>query len=974
MSDDRLQNARILRLLEDLSSRLDRVERELGVRRRFANPSAHPDEPLHGSTADAPPINRDLIAALTESTSPDTSPDAGPDRLAALHSLYQSEHPDVTPPPLPTDFSRTPPTTREGHHPAPVSEAPDNLVAHADPHADQHDDAPAHPDATSSSSSLERLIGGKFYLIAGSIVVVIGVGLFLKLGYDAGWFRMAPLWKCLWGGAFGVLLLALGEVARRKVSAAASAGISSAGMGTLFAATYAAHGVYAIIGAPVAFALLLATTAIGITIAARARLLTVALLSIIVGYAAPFMLTVNSPSPYVLPLHLLALLTTGLILSGWRPQPFRPLRALVWWATMALGAFWMLWQGDSRPELALIFLAFVWGAVHTELMIGARPLALRVEGDMDESRASILQSWDIVRPIATSFTTSAWCALLGVFLLRVAPVLPDWFVPAGIMSGALVLAIMLSGNLRLLRDTPATEGERLGAGLLMQGGAMLIAVVALALQGWLEVAAWLALGAAATGAASWVRAKSLGFYGVVILSIATARLLTYDAFTARVVLTGVDALGLIVDRWTLLMVFGVIAWGAAAAFLHRLSPTASTLETPPVNIWSSKLEPSDWRRFFSASRMWWLAQLCVRVGVVLAFVGLVHPKENFGSLSIAWIALSLGVLWLMTRLPGLGLGAISTLGLCAATFAWDQQYLVPNWGDTAGGHTIHPGIWNGVLLVGALLVVARTIETRTARIRTSFDPRPAIAAILAYVLLGAWSTMELLRHLWTPGADAGMVFGWTCIHFTFLSLLAIPIARLVRLAWFTNLTFAGLTLAVCTWFLAFIQKGWTETVGGFPVHRGLFIALIITGAMLFVARLMRIERTKLARIDDPRPEIWLVSAVVLMLTATSFEIARLANAWTSDPTVQSAAVSIWWGVVAAVLLFIGFRYKFRVPRSAGLGLLGVATVKAVVVDLADVPPIWRVASVLCLGLLMLGVAVVYAKASDTFLERGGPKS
>ena len=64
----------------------------------------------------------------------------------------------------------------------------------------------------------------------------------------------------------------------------------------------------------------------------------------------------------------------------------------------------------------------------------------------------------------------------------------------------------------------------------------------------------------------------------------------------------------------------------------------------------------------------------------------------------------------------------------------------------------------------------------------------------------------------------------------------------------------------------------------------------------------------------------------------------------------------------------------RLRVGAGLGLLGVATVKAVVVDLADVPPIWRVASVLCLGLLMLGVAVVYAKASDTFLERGGPKS
>jgi uncharacterized membrane protein len=107
----------------------------------------------------------------------------------------------------------------------------------------------------------------------------------------------------------------------------------------------------------------------------------------------------------------------------------------------------------------------------------------------------------------------------------------------------------------------------------------------------------------------------------------------------------------------------------------------------------------------------------------------------------------------------------------------------------------------------------------------------------------------------------------------------------------------------------------------------------------------------------------LPAAIALLLSSTSLEIARIAGVMSSEPTARRAAVSIWWGLVAVGLIVAGFWRKIPAARHVGLGLLAVATAKAMVFDLSTVPPIWRVASFVGLGLLMLGVAVGYARAS-----------
>lgn len=105
-------------------------------------------------------------------------------------------------------------------------------------------------------------------------------------------------------------------------------------------------------------------------------------------------------------------------------------------------------------------------------------------------------------------------------------------------------------------------------------------------------------------------------------------------------------------------------------------------------------------------------------------------------------------------------------------------------------------------------------------------------------------------------------------------------------------------------------------------------------------------------------------ASVLLLTASSFEVARSATLLVpTDKTVQAAAVSVWWGIFAVAGLAIGFARGWATVRHVALGLLGLGMGKAVLVDLAEVRVEWRIVSFLALGLLMLGVAIAYARVT-----------
>jgi uncharacterized membrane protein len=176
-----------------------------------------------------------------------------------------------------------------------------------------------------------------------------------------------------------------------------------------------------------------------------------------------------------------------------------------------------------------------------------------------------------------------------------------------------------------------------------------------------------------------------------------------------------------------------------------------------------------------------------------------------------------------------------------------------------------------------------------------------------------------------------------------------------------------LSFSACAWLFAHASPEWMtpgETWAG--LHPAGAIAAALAGMAWAVAH-------------RPGPEAparrvlatgALVGATLLVLTATSFEAARLAAAWTSGATARAAAVSLWWGAFGAAILVIGVRTRSSVARFGGLGLILLGAAKAAIVDLADVAPAWRVASFVGLGLLMLAVAVGYSRLAGKKTGRG----
>jgi hypothetical protein len=1021
--------------LSELAARLAHVERRLGI----ARPAEQP--PL--------PVQSQEVAAIV----PPPLPEAPPPEV-------------IVPPPLPAQVPLHPPTT-----PPPI--APWRPLLGAETTRD-------HPPIAAPSgvrgravesrgskargASLESLIGGRWFMVAGALVVVVAIGLALQHAYKQGWLGLVtPGMRCLVAAGFGAVLLVLGEVARRKINAAASAGLSGAGVAVMYAAAYAAYGPFHLIGAAPAFVLLAAVSAVGIAVAVRAGLASVAAVSIVGAYITPLLLSDAPSAPMVLPAYLLAILSVGLWLSAWRRAPFRVLRPLVWWGTMLYGGAWALAGGGlAEPVVALTFLALVWGAVHAELAFSARRGAIGVA----PAPASGRVVYQIIRPLLTSFSTSAWAAGLGVIIVESGRVaLPDWFPPAGGTVAAGGLAAVLAGNLRVLRDRPRDDAERLGAALAMQAGALLIAAVALGLGDWLEVVAWLGLGLGAIGAGRWIGARALTVYGLIVLGIGTARLLLVDWWFGGLTGSGVDFAWVHLTRWTGLVGAAGAAW-LGAAWLIRAGGEGL----------SDELLEADAAHERRQARAWWpIGHACIGIGLALLGISLIHERSLPTPVAIVFAGLAVGASLMARRVRSEGLLVYGVLLLCAAT-AWmgiaDWRLLAEN------SRTVHIGglvltRWSIGMVLTSLAWFAswRLVRARAAENGVQWVPlAPALLAVAisvlfasllhpsgssgsesvvglalglalvwvarqagspamalySFVVLGLvtawlaffeWATagaaaseraagglvlsrwtglMALAGAAWivagraggqrlgdaaavvrmvTTGVGLAMLLAsllhgnaepaWVCGAWLVLSAGVLAANRLDPTLGLDRMGLAALMLTLAAWVAAFPMRGWFAWQSIPGLHPGLLMA----GAMVAVAggawRFRRVLRATFAPAEVLGAAL-AIGAISLVFAATSLEVARVAGDWASDERARKAAVSIWWGLFAIAMVAGGFWKRWPVLRYVGLGLLAVATAKALIYDLGDLTPPWRVASLLGLGLLMMGVALGYSRAAQRF--------
>jgi hypothetical protein len=355
----------------------------------------------------------------------------------------------------------------------------------------------------------------------------------------------------------------------------------------------------------------------------------------------------------------------------------------------------------------------------------------------------------------------------------------------------------------------------------------------------------------------------------------------------------------------------------------------------------------------------WIGRGAAALGVLLAMVAALHPDSLGASVAIAWMLLGIVAIMFAPLRPGLwleGLGIVVLASMLARLLLVDGMLGLPK--DGIAWHGLFLTRWCLAMSMGggAWLLAGLVLSFRAGKARVH-ERMPGVASAAGLFMLGAG-----LIH---PEAAMTSVL-WAWIALATIALVASPLRRDMKLSWSSA---CGCLACLILWLVAYVAPGldWTGSRYVLLVHPGLWSALSLAALMVAIAArgLTDLPTQRLAIVRTAAG--WL--AACLVLAATSLEVARVGAAMTGDRTVQLAFVSIWWAIFSVVLILAGFRADVGAARRAGLTLMVVATLKVVLYDMGGVPPVWRIASFLLLGLLMIGIAAGYSRVANRLSPR-----
>lgn len=594
-----------------------------------------------------------------------------------------------------------------------------------------------------SSTLLELKIGQWWTALAGAVVFVIGVALFIVLAVDRGWFHGVPPWvKCSCAGLVGVAMLVAAEFVRTRMGKVAAIGLNAAGLGVLYVTAYAAHAMYNLFSPGTTFVVLACVTTIGIAISSWARLASVGVVALVSGFVTPLIVRGDHTPPVLMPAYLGTLLAIGLGISAWKsrskdPGNFWAVRFTGVIGTTILGLLWAVSSGTVLGAACLTLALAAFAATWAELFWSVS----RAEfgGDIQSLRVSPAD----VSGVAGAATITVWAAWLATYAWhRLSP--PSDWVGLTIMGAALLAsAIMMHAEPRKLaaRATSPFEGAlSLAAGL---GAALLFAASARALDGKSAMLVWAACGTAAAWSARRARVPALAAVGVVLLVIATARLL----------LLAFDPLNTTSYAET-------FRWGETA-----------------FSIWSWRLagfgvlwlvSAREWAQHEadSGNQEGWFGTLgavgcAVGAGLLAMAPFQIDWAQHAGLLSghavnlLLWSAMVVG---LASLRPLFGRALIERAAAIPAGLAlieFGREYFTRSWASTAADAPamLHPGLFASVMLSAAILWLAANIAAGTSAGgigKVSLRTLPVAVWVFAAALPFVTSSLEVSRcaSLW----------------------------------------------------------------------------------------------------------------------------------------------------------------------------------------------------------------------------------
>lgn len=522
-------------------------------------------------------------------------------------------------------------------------------------------------------------LAGRWYTYAGAIVLVIGVVLGLKWAYDIGLLRISPTGRCLAAAGLGILLIEIGRRMRPRVGDWGAAALFGAGLGSIYAAGYAACEMYHLVGPGSGLLLLAGVGVLGVGVSLLSGLASVGVLSIIGAAFGPVLLWQYQGPVWSTPLYLILLLGAGTAVGAIRSGPFRFMRDVAMFAALGLGTLWSIRAGHSYPGQVIAFLIAIWVLVQAEMFRVAHRGA-PVSGLRGEPGHRLDVIWN-AGTLLSSAIASLWAGVLAYHAGSDAGWRGDWVVAAAIAGGCAGLGAFLAPLRRQTEPALPVSSDSsgsildsarwptlVGAGFWLQAGVLLLVTVFMATSGIAEVALWAGLGCCAAVLSKLLRQTALAWYALLaflILSIRGAGL-------------GANPASPLFDATHLLTL--TVSWRSVCLVVAALG-----------------LMRAAWQRDQLSRR----ARLLPFVGVGSALILALSPEgDTSGGMGVlfAWIGLAF-VFVLAARRPwgtDLGPAAVAALGL--ALLRWVAAFIAEGWDRPAWPLLLHPALVSAGLL------------------------------------------------------------------------------------------------------------------------------------------------------------------------------------------------------------------------------------------------------------------------------------
>ncbi len=193
--------------------------------------------------------------------------------------------------------------------------------------------APDRPSTTRPGAEIR--FGQKWLLIIGIVIMVLGIGLFLKYAFDNNW--IGPAGRTAMAFLTGIIFLVLGEFFRRRALGAFGLYLIGGGIATLYFSTFAAFQIYNLIGQVTAFGIMVLITVMVALLSLIYNTKWLVVLGILGGFMTPVILSTGESNQTVLMIYM-AILNCGILAIAFFKQ---------WHLLNYLGAActWILFSG-----------------------------------------------------------------------------------------------------------------------------------------------------------------------------------------------------------------------------------------------------------------------------------------------------------------------------------------------------------------------------------------------------------------------------------------------------------------------------------------------------------------------------------------------------------------------------------------------------------------------------------------------------